>query len=216
MIFIDQPAQVGFSYSIPVSGMYIRSNPFRAGRLEIRKHEQQQTQHIPGGFGSIANTVVVDLCFHTIPDSKQRFANFKRYVGYINPDDGSVVVLANGTCPNDNITQETCGTYSDPNVTDTPTTTSAAAPAFWATLQGFMGAFPQYSRDAFHFATGKCCPISGSIFRLLKPGSCQRVTADTTGRFLMNISKVKMLKPFLVRITSALRRSLLAMGGTIL
>ena len=70
MIFIDQPAQVGFSYSIPVSGMYIRSNPFRAGGLEIRKHEQQQTHHIPGGFGSIVNTVIVYLCFHTIPDYK--------------------------------------------------------------------------------------------------------------------------------------------------
>lgn len=70
MIFIDQPAQVGFSYSIPVSGMYIRSNPFRAGGLENRKHEPQQTQHIPGGFVSVVNTVVVDLCFHTIPHSK--------------------------------------------------------------------------------------------------------------------------------------------------
>lgn len=25
MIFIDQPAQVGFSYSVPVPGMYIRN-----------------------------------------------------------------------------------------------------------------------------------------------------------------------------------------------
>lgn len=75
-------------------------------------------------------------------------------IGYISPDDGSVVVLRNRTCPNENITQGTCGTYSDPRVTDTPTSTSAAAPAFWATLQGFMGAFPQYSRETFHFSTG--------------------------------------------------------------
>lgn len=102
MIFIDQPAQVGFSYSVPVPG-------------------------------------------------------------YISPDDGSVVVLPNGTCPNDNITQGSCGTYSEPNVTDTPSTTSAAAPAFWATLQGFMGAFPQYSRAKFHFSTGSCRASNSAI-----------------------------------------------------
>lgn len=103
MIFIDQPAQVGFSYSVPVPG-------------------------------------------------------------YINGDDGSVVVLPNATCPNDNITQGTCGTYSDPNVMDTPTTTSAAAPAFWATLQGFMGAFPQYARETFHFSTESYGGHYGPVF----------------------------------------------------
>lgn len=103
MIFIDQPAQVGFSYSVPVPG-------------------------------------------------------------YISPDDGSVVVLPNGTCPNDNITQGSCGTYSEPNVTDTPSTTSAAAPAFWATLQGFMGAFPQYSRAKFHFSTESYGGHYGPVF----------------------------------------------------
>lgn len=87
--------------------------------------------------------------------------------GYISPEDGSVIVLRNNTCPNDNITKGTCGTYSDPNVTDTPTTTTAAAPAFWATLQGFMGAFPQYSRDAFHFSTGICRPLCSAVLGLL-------------------------------------------------
>ncbi len=69
MIFIDQPAQVGFSFSKPVPG-------------------------------------------------------------YVNPTDGTVVILPNNTCPAGNLTQGTCGTYSMP-VADTPTTTSAAAPAFW-------------------------------------------------------------------------------------
>ena len=107
MIFIDQPAQVGFSYSKPVPG-------------------------------------------------------------YINSTDGTIVVLSNSTCPGGNLTQGTCGTYSMP-VADTPTSTAAAAPAFWvismketllcaadrsqATLQGFMGAFPQYARETFHFST---------------------------------------------------------------
>ena len=83
--------------------------------------------------------------------------------GYISSD-GSVVVLQNGTCPSDNITNGTCGTYSNPNVTDTPTSTSAAAPAFWATLQGFMGAFPQYSRETFNFATESYGGHYGPVF----------------------------------------------------
>lgn len=141
-------------------------------------------------------------------------ANFNCCIGYLSPDDGSVIVLPSGTCPNDNITGGTCGTYSDPNVTDTPTSTSAAAPAFWATLQGFMGAFPQYSREAFHFSTGACRPLTDAIFGLLK---CrQRAMADTMGRFSTNTSRIKILEPFPVRIISASRRSSLAMGGIIL
>lgn len=44
---------------------------------------------------------------------------------------------------------------------------------------------------------------------------CQRVMADTMGRFSMNISRVKTLELFLVRITSVLRQFLLATGGII-
>ena len=73
MIFIDQPAQVGFSYSTPVNG-------------------------------------------------------------YLSPSDGTLVTLANSTCPAGNVSAGTCGTYSAP-ANDTPTTTSAAAPAFWVCLQ---------------------------------------------------------------------------------
>ena len=79
------------------------------------------------------------------------------YLGYIPDASSGEIVVLNGTlCPSDNITQGTCGTYSNPNlnVSDVPTSTAAAAPAFWATLQGFMGAFPQYSRETFHFSTG--------------------------------------------------------------
>ncbi|KAL9104024.1 MAG: hypothetical protein Q9163_001002 [Psora crenata] len=92
MIFIDQPAQVGFSYSIPVAG-------------------------------------------------------------YLNSSNNDIIMLPNNSCPVGNVSQGTCGTYSNPNVNDTETTTASGAPAFWATLQGFMGAFPRYSRKGFHFAT---------------------------------------------------------------
>ena len=65
MLFIDQPAQVGFSYSIPVPG-YLTAT-------------------------------------------------------------GEVVVLPDEKCPGN----ETCGTFSNPHVNDTETTTAAVAPAFW-------------------------------------------------------------------------------------
>ncbi|KAI2471716.1 carboxypeptidase S1 [Annulohypoxylon bovei var. microspora] len=90
MLFIDQPTQVGFSYSKPVNAWV--------------------------------------------------------------SDDGSIVSLPDATCP-DYAEDSSCGTYSYPNVTLTANSTTNAAPNFWKTLQGFMGAFPKYSRSGFHFAT---------------------------------------------------------------
>ena len=76
--------------------------------------------------------------------------------GYISPQDGSVIVAQEGVCPSDEATNGTCGTYSNPNdLNEIPVSTSAAASAFYATLQGFIGAFPQYAREEFHFATGE-------------------------------------------------------------
>ncbi|KAJ8065730.1 hypothetical protein OCU04_006400 [Sclerotinia nivalis] len=91
MLYIDQPAQVGFSYSIPVDG-------------------------------------------------------------YIDPSSGLIVTLPNATCP-DYAQDWSCGTYSYANESLTVNSTQAGAPGFWKTLQGFMGAFPEYSRNGFHFAT---------------------------------------------------------------
>jgi carboxypeptidase D len=88
MLYIDQPTQVGHSYSIPIPG-YTDEN-------------------------------------------------------------GDIIKLDNNSCP-PNIT--TCGTYSDPYISLTANSTPNAAPNFWKTLQGFMGAFPQYSRDEFYFTT---------------------------------------------------------------
>lgn len=103
MIYIDQPTQVGFSYSIPVNG-------------------------------------------------------------YVDPNTNIIVTLPNATCPDYAQNFGTCGTYSYPNQTLTANTTGGAAPNFWKTLQGFMGAFPQYSRNGFHFSSESYGGHYGPIF----------------------------------------------------
>jgi carboxypeptidase C (cathepsin A) len=92
MIFIDQPAQTGFSYSIPIPG-------------------------------------------------------------YTDPSSQNIVQLPTTECPDYAQDYGTCGTYSSFNVSLTADTTEGGAPNFWKALQGFMGAFPQYSRESFHFTS---------------------------------------------------------------
>lgn len=68
--------------------------------------------------------------------------------GYIDPNSGSIVFLPEGTtvCP-DYAAGFSCGTYSRQNESNTAHSTAEAAPLFWKALQGFLGAFPQYSTD---------------------------------------------------------------------
>ncbi|MCJ1400194.1 hypothetical protein MMC11_003398 [Xylographa trunciseda] len=101
MIYIDQPTQTGFSYSIPIPG-------------------------------------------------------------YVDASTGNVIELPDTTCPE--YAAGSCGTYSYPNLTLTANATAAAAPNMWATLQGFMGAFPQYSRESFNFATESYGGHYGPVF----------------------------------------------------
>ncbi|PVH87015.1 putative serine carboxypeptidase [Cadophora sp. DSE1049] len=103
MIYIDQPTQVGFSYSIPVNG-------------------------------------------------------------YVDPATNLIITLPDATCPDYAQDLGTCGTDSYPNQTLTANTTGGAAPNFWKTLQGFMGAFPQYSRHGFHFSSESYGGHYGPIF----------------------------------------------------
>ncbi|KAK8247030.1 Alpha/Beta hydrolase protein [Phyllosticta capitalensis] len=99
MLYIDQPTQVGLSYSIPSPGYY--------------------------------------------------------------SNQGDLILLPNNTCPS---YASDCGTYSNPDPTLTANATDAAAPNFWKTLQGFMGAFPQYSRNGFHFTTESYGGHYGPVF----------------------------------------------------
>ncbi|KAJ6788228.1 hypothetical protein PWT90_04372 [Aphanocladium album] len=100
LLFIDQPTQVGFSYSIPV------------------------------------------------PATRD-------------PDSEEITVLDGPDCP---ASDKTCGTWPLPSADLTSNSTLSAAPNMWKTLQGFMGAFPQYSRNAFHLATDSYGGHYGPIF----------------------------------------------------
>lgn len=73
---------------------------------------------------------------------------------YMDPNSDYIVALPNNTCPSyvtDNDMQ--CGTWSLPDEETTANSTQNAAPYFWKALQGFMGAFPQYSRESFFFTS---------------------------------------------------------------
>lgn len=67
MIFIDQPAQVGFSYSIPVPGMHIRRDPF----LFVTEDPNRNTYLGDQNTDSISYTLLIDYiilrvaCFQT-------------------------------------------------------------------------------------------------------------------------------------------------------
>ncbi len=102
MIFIDQPTQVGLSYSSPVPA-------------------------------------------------------------YLDPESSNLVELPNNTCPGYAADWD-CGTYSYFNQSLTANSTPAAAPNFWKTLQGFMGAFPQYAREGVYFTTESYGGHYGPIF----------------------------------------------------
>ena len=89
MLYIDQPTQTGFSYSVPVPG-------------------------------------------------------------YRDPNKGKIITLPDNNCPD--FANGTCGTFSSRNATLTANSTMAAAGPFWSTLQGFMGVFPQYSKNGLNIA----------------------------------------------------------------
>lgn len=79
-------------------------------------------------------------------------------------DNGAIIQLPNATCPDYAQSSGTCGTYSSPNITLTANSTEGAAPNMWKTLQGFMGAFPQYSRNGFSFTTESYGGHYGPVF----------------------------------------------------
>lgn len=85
--------------------------------------------------------------------------------GYTNPNYSDMtVVLPEERCPEYAEPYGTCGTYSLPDVLTTANSTENAAPNMWKALQGFMGAFPQYARHDFHFASESYGGHYGPVF----------------------------------------------------
>lgn len=104
----------------------------------------------PYSWTNFSNVLFIDQPVQT------GFSYTKTTSGYISPENGSVIVVQDDVCPSDAITAGTCGTFSNPDdVSGVPVSTMAAASSFYAALQGFRGAFPQYARTGFHFATGQ-------------------------------------------------------------
>ncbi|KAF2152263.1 alpha/beta-hydrolase [Myriangium duriaei CBS 260.36] len=86
--------------------------------------------------------------------------SYSKAVNSYQDANGNTVPLTNGSCP----AGSTCGTFSVADAGVTPNSTAAAAPFFWKTLQGFMGAFPQYSRNGFHFSSESYGGHYGPVF----------------------------------------------------
>jgi len=103
MLYLDQPTQTGFSYSIPVNG-------------------------------------------------------------WVDPDSGFIINLPDNVCPDYAQEAGTCGTYSNGNYSLTADSTNSAAPNVWRAVQGFMGAFPQYSRCNITIGTESYGGHYGPVF----------------------------------------------------
>lgn len=106
----------------------------------------------PYSFSEVSNMLFVD------EPVTVGFSYSEAVSGYVDDDSGSgyIVQLPDATCPDYPAASGNCGTYSYSNESLTANTTANAAPNMWKLLQGFMGAFPQYSRDGFHFTSELC------------------------------------------------------------
>lgn len=109
----------------------------------------------PYSFSKVSNMLFIDQ------PTTVGFSYSKAVDGYYGRK-GNFVPVTDNTCPPE--ANGTCGTYSDPNTHIIANSTETAAPGMWKTLQGFMGAFPQYSNNGFHFATESYGGHYGPVF----------------------------------------------------
>lgn len=77
---------------------------------------------------------------------------------------GQLFTLPDAVCPDYVADPTTCGTYSYTDFTKWQNSTADAAPGFWKTLQGFLGAFPQYADSTVNLATESYGGHYGPIF----------------------------------------------------
>jgi len=92
---------------------------------------------------------------------------------------GDVIELPDNICPDYVDDPSSCGTYPHPNMTLTANSTEGAARNFWLTLQGFMGAFPQYTKNGFNLATESYGGHYGPVFSAYIERRNDRLTPST-------------------------------------
>lgn len=110
----------------------------------------------PYSWTNVSNMLFID-------QPTQTGFSYSKPVPAFEADSGDLVMLQESKCP-DYAPEGSCGTYAYPDVAATANSTTNAAPNFWKTLQGFMGVFPQYSQNGYHFATESYGGHYGPVF----------------------------------------------------
>ncbi|KAK4502318.1 hypothetical protein PRZ48_005743 [Zasmidium cellare] len=73
----------------------------------------------------------------------------------------------------------------------TPNSTESAAPAFWKTLQGWMGAFPQYSQNGLNIATVSYGGHYGPVFaRYIETQNDKIASGELSGAQHINLTSL--------------------------
>ena len=147
----------------------------------------------PYSFSNISNMLFIDQPVTT------GFSYSQAVPGFTDQNSGLPVQLPSADCPK-YASDWQCGTYSYWNESLTANTTDGVGENFWKTLQGFMGAFPQYSRHNYYFMTESV--ISRKIFAFLWNSSRQRLPAESTQHTRTNGSLLGHTAATMVRLST--------------